>query len=201
MMTPLETLNSLTEKAAAQAFVQSHSHGGSVQLCSDEYVPPLQIKEGETLLIDWDCGGGKSCRIRDRLQDLGRVKWKTPEAKETADTIKAGHRQAVQGVTYFASWSLREVFCQRRIDRVGQVPMRHARQQGHSLGLTRARGRVGAWVQCTHVCSDARGRGHHRHSLEEHHRVPGLRLRVVEQLLCALRAGTYEPGNRGVSFC
>ena len=93
------------------------------------------------------------------------------------------------------------MFCQRRIDRVGQVPMRHARQQGHSLGLTRARGRVGAWVQCTHVCSDARGRGHHRHSLEEHHRVPGLRLRVVEQLLCALRAGTYEPGNRGVSFC
>jgi hypothetical protein len=88
MMTPLETLNSLTEKAAAQAFVQSHSHGGSVQLCSDEYVPPLQIKEGETLLIDWDCGGGKSCRIRDRLQDLFIEK---PSARVLLTSVRIIH--------------------------------------------------------------------------------------------------------------
>ena len=70
VMTPLEALTAITEKAAAKTFADTHSHGGSVQYCSDEYVPALHVNEGETLMVDWDCGGGKSSRIRDRLAAL-----------------------------------------------------------------------------------------------------------------------------------
>ena len=88
VMTPLEALTAITEKAAARTFADTHSHGGSVQYCSDEYVPALHVKEGETLMVDWDCGGGKSSRIRDRLAVLFEEK---PSARVLLASVRVVH--------------------------------------------------------------------------------------------------------------
>ena len=86
--TPAAALQQLSERADAKAFIDTHSHGGTVRHCSDEYVPPLHLVEGETLLVDWDCGGGKSCRIRDAMAALFEEK---PTARVLLVSVRIVH--------------------------------------------------------------------------------------------------------------
>ena len=86
--TPIDALNLLSQRADEDTLIDTHSHGGTVQHCGDEYVPPLHLTEGETLLIDWDCGGGKSSRIRDAMAGLFAEK---PTARVLLVSVRIVH--------------------------------------------------------------------------------------------------------------
>ena len=69
-MQPDSTVLESTATGANPLGATSFARCGDVQYCSDDHVPVLHPVQGSTLLIDADCGLGKTTAIRRYMSEL-----------------------------------------------------------------------------------------------------------------------------------
>eukprot|EP01043_Picozoa_sp_COSAG02_P015550 COSAG02_NODE_665_length_18739_cov_9.192918_2_plen_1287_part_00 len=87
-----EMIHSAVDKGLRKMAAGSASFGnaGVVRTFDDEYVPPLELPQKGTLLIDSDCGLGKSTQIVKACQELRAA---NPHARIIAVSSRKSHAQ------------------------------------------------------------------------------------------------------------